>query len=269
MRRRQAYASSLPAEPMAIPRNAVLVLYAPSGSVSVTATHRSGSKPWTVDLSALGMATTIPLDGRFYSTAFASGAGSVGYYYSARELAPRFFLDTVSPGIPTSNSVASNGGSSAPNTVSNAINVGTSYANYSLSAAPPSGKRWRIWAVFVQIYNDCVIGQNLEVQSMALNLGRGSVLYASQTTIGFQFGYTPAGGWALPQYSFGIFGLGPTGFDTMNIPGAAQSELAGPIPYELVLEPNVNLQFLMRAQFASGADVAYLAIVPLGVEEPL
>jgi len=244
--------------------------------------------------SALPYIVVVNIDSVAWSVSFVTKTNSIAGPYTvqpgsivswptknfAQALAPlptggtatnfQYFYSQVPMGTSgVSNSVVGNGGSTTPSTISTALNVGTSYANYYLTVAPPTGKRWRIWAVFAQIFNDCVVGQNLNVKSVVINLGRGSVLYGGNITIGSQFADTPGSPWALAQYEFGIFALVPTGFSTLNVPGAADSAILGNLPFELVIEPNVNIQVGVNAEFAFGSDVAYLALVPLGVEEPL
>lgn len=97
MNPKQAYAGILPAEPMVIPRNTVLLLYSPTGVVSATMTPRRGQAPWIFDFNGLGVDTVLPVDGNLWGLAQSVGAGSVSYVYFPRDLAQAIRLDTVSP----------------------------------------------------------------------------------------------------------------------------------------------------------------------------
>jgi hypothetical protein len=84
---KQAYAGTLPSQPMVIPKNTVVMLYNPSGSVGFSATPLRGQAPWSVNLASFGGATKILIDGRLWGTVVSTGSGSIQYVYLPRDLA--------------------------------------------------------------------------------------------------------------------------------------------------------------------------------------
>jgi hypothetical protein len=94
---RQAYAGTLPGEPMIVPRNTVLLLYNPSGSVTATMYPRRGMAAWSINFTDYGSDTLVPVDGLLWGTAVSSGTGSIAYVYFPRDLVQSIRFDTVSP----------------------------------------------------------------------------------------------------------------------------------------------------------------------------
>ena len=97
MRKSQAFAGTLGALPMAIPREVVCILFAPSGTVSTSASFLNGSNALSIDWSAYGPDSSFPLDGSLFGYVSASGSGTIQYAFLPRDLAQAVRFDTVSP----------------------------------------------------------------------------------------------------------------------------------------------------------------------------
>ena len=269
---------------MAIPREVVCILFAPSGTVSTSASFLNGSNALSIDWSAYGPDSSFPLDGSLFGYVSASGSGTIQYAFLPRDLAQAVRFDTVSPILKagTLNATITNANLTVTNTVSSngtdtvppveVLAVLSPINGYVLTYTVPAGKRLRLEGARASSYNHGSggVSQAVTQTQLTLQLYRASAtglpdtyynLFDDATSHSLDIGdqwvewleYSP------PSGTFASAGSGAPG----TVAGITGYSLAN----VLYLYPGDFLA--LYADVSTGASTINFYLQPLGRLEPL
>jgi len=250
MRKKQAYAGLVDSEPQVVERNTVLILYAPySGAFgTVLVAFRNGSPSVPINVGYGQHFATFPCDGRIVSTVVLL-SGSVNYYTTSRDLVHAFESNAVSAG-----------GSTAIQGVDQVVNVPTS-GTYWFYISPPPGTRWRVWGIGSRF--TCYTSGNFTITGLNVSIVSEQSAFAGEgpfwALTGLSDTITAAEGdelWVAPSGTTGVYS------------SAAFDHLIAAIPFEIVVEPSMEIQLEVTVTVNDPGN-AVMYLVPLGIQEPL